>query len=127
MCIQDIYVYRYTEIIFIGGIYNDYYIYSYYIGIPAGMTTVSFSIQINDDSLIEGYESFNIYVHEDSLPNVYVGSHNRATVTIVDDDCEYLRICMYVCMYVYICMYVCMYVYYISRLTIVSRKAKKKQ
>ena len=37
--------------------------------------------------------------------------------------------CIYVCicMYVYVCMCVCMYVCIVSRLTIVSREAKKKQ
>ena len=44
--------------------------------------------------------------------------------------CLYVDVCVYVCTYV--CMYVCMYAWpppniQISRLTVVSREAKKKQ
>ena len=86
------YHYAYKCEIFTGGRYSgyDYYINSYYsVRIPAGATNMSFSIQIYDDSAIEGYETFNIYISTDLIPNnVRVGSHSRATVTIVDDDCE---------------------------------------
>ena len=68
--------------------YSDYNDGSYYITILAGMTNMSFSIQIYNDNRIEGYETFNLYI-DTSLPyNVRLGSHSRATVTIVDDDCE---------------------------------------
>ena len=56
------------------------------------MTSFSFSILIHNDDIIEGYESFDLQIYPSSLPdNIYIGSQSRATVTIVDDDCECFR------------------------------------
>ena len=55
----------------------------------AGATIISFAIQLYNDDSIEGYETFDIYIVPSSLPhNIYIGSQSRATVSIVDDDCE---------------------------------------
>ena len=70
----------------IGG--SDYNaVYNYDVTIPAGETTVSFNYQIYDDNVIEGYETFYLYI-QSSLPhdNIHLGNVNRTKVTIVDDD-----------------------------------------
>ena len=76
-------------VMYVGG--RDYYERSYYyVRISAGVTTVPFSIDIYDDDILEGYETFYLYIH-DSLPyNVHLGSTTGTTVTILDDDCEHL-------------------------------------
>ena len=54
---------------------------------PAGVTSVSFNINITDDGLFEGPEVFNLAIPSSSLPsNVFLRNPNRATVTIVDDE-----------------------------------------
>ena len=54
---------------------------------PAGVTRVSFNINITDDDLFEGPEAFNLAFVSSSLPsNVLLGYPTRATVTIVDDE-----------------------------------------
>ena len=76
---------------YLGGSYSvyDYRYGSYYVTIPAGVTSVPFSIQIFDDSRREADEDFYIYIYPDSLPYyIFRGSFDRATVTIVDDDCK---------------------------------------
>ena len=51
------------------------------------MTLVSFSINITDDELFEGPETFNVAILSGSLPRlVNLGEHNRAAITIVDDE-----------------------------------------
>lgn len=76
---------------FTGG--SDYNSRLQYVTIPAGVTSISFSVQIYNDNAIEGYETFFLYISPHSYNNVHLGSQNRAKVTIVDDDCEYL--CIY--------------------------------
>ena len=54
---------------------------------PAGVTHISFNINITDDDLFEGPEVFNLAITSSLLPsNVFLGSPSRATVTIVDDE-----------------------------------------
>lgn len=51
------------------------------------MTRVSFNINITDDELFEGPETFNVAILSGSLPRfVDTGNHVRATITIVDDE-----------------------------------------
>ena len=53
---------------------------------PAGVTSVSFSITINNDTLLEDNETFNLIVTEYSLPKyVTLGKINITEVTIVND------------------------------------------
>ena len=71
----------------IGG--SDYNaVYNYDVTIPAGETSTSFNYQIYDDDVIEGYETFYLYIRSSSLPddNIRLGNINRAMITIVDDD-----------------------------------------
>ena len=55
--------------------------------IPAGMTSATFDVPINDDNIYEGNENFMLTIDDTSLPTgVTRGNPGSATVTIVDDD-----------------------------------------
>ena len=75
---------------------EDYYYETSNIIIPAGVTSFSFGIQIYNDDTIEDYETFDVYIYyyysSSNDPNIIIGNHSRTTVTIVDDDCEYVII-----------------------------------
>ena len=68
----------------------DYYHGPYYVTIPAGDTRTSFRIPIYDDSKVERNEHFHLFINGATLPqNAITSNLDRATVTIVDDDCKY--------------------------------------
>jgi len=51
------------------------------------VTSVTFDVPINDDSIFEGNENFMLTIDQSSLPtNVNPGDPGEATVTIVDND-----------------------------------------
>ena len=53
---------------------------------PNGTTTVKFPINITDDDVYEGDESFTLVI-DDSLPDLVVlGTPYRATVVVKDDE-----------------------------------------
>ena len=55
------------------------------------VTSVSFSVQIYDDSIVENIEIFLLYIHDVSVPEyTHIGDTNSTTVTILDNDCEYI-------------------------------------
>ena len=61
----------------------------YTITFPAGQTTATFDVPINDDNIYEINEDFMLTIDETSLPTgVTRGSPGEATVTIVDNDRE---------------------------------------
>ena len=65
----------------------DYDSGPYTVTFPAGQTTSSFSVPINDDDILEGNENFMLTIDETLLPTgVTRGNPGEATVTIVDDD-----------------------------------------
>ena len=65
----------------------DYDSGPYNVTIPAGQTTVTFDVPINNDNILEGNENFTLTINEPSLPTgVTRGDPGQATVTIVDDD-----------------------------------------
>ena len=65
----------------------DYTSGPYTVTFPAGSTTATFSVPINDDNIYEGNEDFMLTIDETSLPTgVTHGTPSEATVTIVDDD-----------------------------------------
>ena len=69
----------------------DYDSGPYTITFAVGVTAVSFSISITDDSIVEGNERFYLTVDPSSLrddTNVDVGSIFQATVIIEEDDCK---------------------------------------
>lgn len=54
---------------------------------PIGSTNASFDIVINDDGVLETNETF--FVSINSITNKHiVGTHGRATITIVDTTSE---------------------------------------
>ena len=65
----------------------DYTSGPYTVTFPAGQTTATFDVPINDDDILEGDEQFVLTIDETSLPTgVTHGTPCEATVTIVDDD-----------------------------------------
>ena len=65
----------------------DYTSGPYTVTIPAGQTTATFNISINDNMILEGNKNFMLTIDETSLPtNVTSSIPGEATVTIVDDD-----------------------------------------
>ena len=69
----------------------DYTSGPYTVTFPAGQTTATFSISINDDDIVEGDENFMLTIDPSSLPpNVTRGTPAETTVTIVNDDRKWL-------------------------------------
>ena len=70
-----------------GGI--DYIPGPFNVTIPAGVTSAPLDVIIVDDDLVEAYETFTLYIDQNSLSNdverIYPYS---ISVTIVDDDSE---------------------------------------
>ena len=65
----------------------DYTSGPYTVTFPAGQTTTTFDVPINDDNILEGNENFMLTISPSSLPiNVVVGDPSQATVTILDND-----------------------------------------
>ena len=51
------------------------------------MTTITFDVPINSDTILESSEEFTLTIDQSSLPSgVTRGSPGLATVTIVDND-----------------------------------------
>jgi len=65
----------------------DYNSGPYPVRFLAGVTSVTFDIPINDDSILEANENFMLIIHQPSLPEgVIVDEPDEATVTIVDNE-----------------------------------------
>ena len=65
----------------------DYTSGPYTVTFPAGQTTATFDVPINDDNILEGNETFMLTIDSSSLPDrVTRGDPGQATVTIVDND-----------------------------------------
>ena len=53
---------------------------------PAGVTSVSFNITINNDNVLEYNETFSLFITEELLPkNALLGEFNTTEVVIVND------------------------------------------
>ena len=53
------------------------------------MTSALFDIQITDDNIVEGNESFTLNIINSSLPSGIIASNpSQATVIIRNDDCK---------------------------------------
>ena len=55
---------------------------------PAGETSVSFTIDILNDEIFELQEFFELDLENPSPEIVFPGSPNMARVNIIDDDCK---------------------------------------
>ena len=65
----------------------DYISGPYTVTFPAGQTTATFNIPINDDGMLEGNENFMLTVSSSSLlDGVTRGTSSKATVIIMDND-----------------------------------------
>ena len=70
-----------------GGIDYGYTHVIYNVMFSLGAICASFNISINDDTMSENNETFEIVIMERSLPyGVVLGDLYRAAVTIVDND-----------------------------------------
>ena len=68
-----------------GGV--DYDSGPYTVTFTAGVTSVSFDIQINNDNIFEANETFSLTIEPSSLPSaVTLSSSATLTATISDDD-----------------------------------------
>ena len=71
---------------------DDYESGPFSITIPAEETSVLFNIHITDNDIFEMNEKFTLAIDPSSLPNrVYEQPNCMLTVTIVDDDGEYIN------------------------------------
>ena len=76
---------RFTYYLITGG-GVDYNSVLYNVTFSAGATNVSFDVIINNDTILENNETFNLTIIGDSLPeNVTVGKISQTTVTIVNN------------------------------------------
>ena len=65
----------------------DYGSGPYTVTFPAGMTSASFDIPINNDMISEANETFTLTIDPSSLPTGgTVGTPGSAVVTITDND-----------------------------------------
>ena len=65
----------------------DYTSGPYSVTFPAGITNVTFNIQIINDNMVENNETFTLAIDSSSLPTgIMVDSPRQATVTIINDD-----------------------------------------
>jgi len=66
---------------------SDYKFGLRYVTFLAGITVVEFNVDITDDDVFEGNETFNLHIIPSLLPNrVICGNPCSTTVTIVDDE-----------------------------------------
>ena len=69
-----------------GGV--DYNSGPYSVTFPAGVTSISLNVKINNDNILEGNETFILTIANSFLSNqgfiFTVGAYDKATVTIID-------------------------------------------
>ena len=63
----------------------DYTSGPYSVTFPAEVTSIPFSISINDDNIFEDNETFILTINSSLPTGVLPGSPNQATVIIVED------------------------------------------
>ena len=69
----------------------DYDSGPYVVNFPAGSTSATFNVSVNDDKSLETNERFSLSIGSSSLPRRVVGSRipqfpSQTTVFIIDDD-----------------------------------------
>lgn len=70
---------------------EDYASGPYNVTFIAGDMIAAFDVPVNNDHVFEGNENFTLFIDRSSLfINVTVIDPMEATVTIIDDDSEYL-------------------------------------
>ena len=78
----------------------DYDSGPYIVTFPAGVTTTTFNVSINDDNILEYNENFTLTINSCPLPDgVSPGYPKEATVTIVDNDCKIMWYTIYAWLY----------------------------
>ena len=83
--LQVILICNVVSILYVGGM--DYIFQSSRtIVIPAEATDVSFSITVIDDHVLEGNESFYLYINSAVPDNIIRDMPSQVQVIIVDDD-----------------------------------------
>ena len=65
----------------------DYVSGPYTVTFPAGVTKVSFNVDIIDDAILENNETFELSINSNTLlDRVIINNPSKVTVTIVDND-----------------------------------------
>ena len=68
----------------------DYTAGPYTVTFPAGSTSASVIVPLNDDDLVERDENFTLSIDLSSLPSgITIGISNQTLVTINDNDCKF--------------------------------------
>ena len=67
----------------------DYDSGPYYVMFFAGMTSVPFSISINNDTKFEGNETITLSINSQIPYGIIIGDPDEALLTVVDDDSKY--------------------------------------
>ena len=71
----------------------DYTSGPYTATFPAGTTSVTFDIPVNNDNILENSENVMLTINSSSLPDgVSRGNTDDTTVTILDYDCKQIYI-----------------------------------
>ena len=58
---------------------------------PAGVTNVTFSVTINNDTILEDNEKFSLTINTDSLPNNIIAG-TPSTVTVIKCKLDIVRL-----------------------------------
>ena len=64
----------------------DYTSGPYSVTVPAGVTSFSFNISINNDNIFENNENFRLIISPLAPPGVMIGNPAQATVIIVNNN-----------------------------------------
>ena len=64
----------------------DYTSGPYSVIFPAGVTSVPFSISINDDNIFEVNENFTLTINSSLPTGVTVGNPGQVRATVMDND-----------------------------------------
>jgi len=65
----------------------DYASGPYTVTFPAGVTSVTFDIPINDDNILENKQEFSLIIMPSSLSDrISQGGQGSSIISIVDDD-----------------------------------------
>ena len=67
----------------------DYDSGPYSIMFFAGMTSVPFSISINNDTKFEGNETITLSINSQLPYGIIIGDPDEALLTVLDDDSKY--------------------------------------
>ena len=69
-----------------GGTEPDYSSGPYSVIFPAGITSATFDVPIENDNILETNELFDLFISSPLPDRIFQANPNQSTVTIVDND-----------------------------------------